>query len=82
MKLTLFRRQLFQFIAATLAFTSALALSLLALDGFSGASMGAAVLAVLLAVGVLAALVSWRTRNVALTLVVGMAALVGLQQLT
>jgi branched-subunit amino acid transport protein len=32
--------------------------------------------------GVLAAFVSWRTRNVALTLVVGMAALVGLQQLT
>lgn len=31
--------------------------------------------------GLIAALVSWRTRNIALTLVVGMAALVALQQL-
>lgn len=34
-----------------------------------------------LAAGVLAALVAWRTRNVGLTLVVGMGALVGLQHL-
>lgn len=32
--------------------------------------------------GVLAAIVSWRTRNIALTLVVGMAVLVGVEQLT
>ncbi len=32
--------------------------------------------------GVVAAAVSWRTRNIALTLVVGMAVLVGLQQIT
>lgn len=31
--------------------------------------------------GVLAAIVSWRTRNIALTLVVGMGVLVGLEQL-
>lgn len=32
--------------------------------------------------GVIAAVVSWRTRNIALTLVVGMTVLVGLQQLS
>ena len=32
--------------------------------------------------GVIAALVSWRTRNIALTLITGMLVLVGLQQLT
>ena len=31
--------------------------------------------------GILAALVSWRTRNIGLTLVVGMAALIGIEQL-
>lgn len=35
-----------------------------------------------LVAGLVAAAVSWRTRNIALTLVVGMAALVGLEQLT
>lgn len=34
-----------------------------------------------LVAGLIAAAVSWRTRNVALTLVVGMAVLIGLQQL-
>lgn len=34
-----------------------------------------------LAAGLVAAVVSWRTRNVALTLVTGMSVLVGLQQL-
>lgn len=33
-----------------------------------------------LAAGLIAAVVSWKTRNVALTLVVGMAVLIGLQQ--
>ena len=32
--------------------------------------------------GVIAALVSWRTRNIALTLIVGMVVLVGIEQLT
>lgn len=32
--------------------------------------------------GVMAALVSWRTRNIALTLVTGMVVLVGIEQLT
>lgn len=32
--------------------------------------------------GVVAALVSWRTRNIALTLVTGMALLIGIEQLT
>lgn len=32
--------------------------------------------------GVIAALVSWRTRNIALTLIIGMVVLVGIEQLT